>query len=417
MYSNVVITGIGVASSIGVGVETFMDALRKGCSGITSGDEDGLDIAGRIQAFDYEDRLVALNLPEVILLRARKAGRRVPRSAQFSIITALEAWRQAFSGEGGNPPEEINIVVAGHNIVQAYHYGMGEKFKEHPEYVPASYALHFMDTDHVGLLSEVLGIQGEGFTVGGASASGNMGILQAYRHVKYGLCKACIVVGAMADLSPVELQAFRQTGALGGKRFAAEPEKACRPFDVDREGFIYGQGSGCLILESAENAQERGVVPWGEIMGGAACLDGNRLSNPSISGEARAMKEALKAAGSYPEQVEYVNAHATSSVAGDEVEVKALKAVFGSHAAKVWVNATKSLTGHCLYAAGVVEAAAALIQMKNDFLHPNLNLEKAIDDECRFVGLTNRSEICHLALNNAFGFGGINTSIVIRKIE
>ncbi|NKB23932.1 MAG: poly(3-hydroxyalkanoate) depolymerase [Kiritimatiellae bacterium] len=415
MYSNVVITGIGISTSIGRGIEQFTDALQKGVSGITRDDEDGLGIAGRIQSFDYEDRLAGLNLPDAILLRSRKAGRRAPRSAQVSIITALEAWMQAFSGKEGYPSEEIDVIVAGHNIGQQYQYRMAEKFKEHPEYIPANYALHFMDTDHVGILSETLGIQGEGFTVGGASASGNVGIFQAYRHIKYGLCKACVVVGAMADLSPVELQAFRQTGALGGKRFAAEPEKACRPFDADREGFIYGQGSACLILESAKSAQERGIDVWGEIAGGAVCLDGNRLSNPSVSGEARAMKKALEEAGSRPENVEYVNAHATSSVIGDEVEVQALKEIFGSHAANVWVNATKSLTGHCLYAAGVVEAVATLIQMKNGFLHPNLNLKKTIDDECRFAGLTSRAEICHLVLTNAFGFGGINTSIVIKK--
>ena len=127
------------------------------------------------------------------------------------------------------------------------------------------------------------------------------------------------------------------------------------------------------------------------------------------------MQQALKEAGCVPESVNYVNAHATSSVLGDEIEAKALKEVFGRHLAHVWVNATKGLTGHCLYAAGLVESVATLIQMKYGFLHPNLNLDKAIDEACRFVGLTARSEVLHLALSNAFGFGGINTSIVIKS--
>ena len=129
------------------------------------------------------------------------------------------------------------------------------------------------------------------------------------------------------------------------------------------------------------------------------------------------MKQALKEAGCAAESVNYVNAHATSSVMGDEIEVKALKEVFGGHLGHIWVNATKGLTGHCLCAAGLVESAATLIQMKYGFLHPNLNLDKAIDETCRFVGVTARSEVLHLALSNAFGFGGINTSIVIRSLD
>lgn len=417
MFDDVVVTGIGVLTSIGGSIPEFTEALQKGRSGITKSDHDGLGIAGRVQTFDFEKRLEVLTPPEDIYLRARKAGRRVPLSAQASIITALDAWRQAFESRNDYRPEEISVIVAGHNINQGYQYDMSEKFKAHREYVPASYALHFMDTDQVGLLSEVLGIRGEGFTVGAASASGNMGILQAYRQIKHGISKACVVVGAMADLSPIELQAFRQAGALGGKRFAEEPEKACRPFDTDREGFIYGQGSACLILESARGAENRNLAPWGRIAGGAACLDGNRLSNPSVNGEARSMKQALREAGCAAESVNYVNAHATSSVMGDEIEVKALKEVFGGHLGQVWVNATKGLTGHCLHAAGLVESAATLIQMKHGFLHPNLNLDKAIDEACQFVGVTARSEVFHLALSNAFGFGGINTSIVIRSLE
>lgn len=415
MLHDAVITGAGVLTSGGFGIQAFTDNLKAGRSGITRYEEDGLEVAARLQGFNFESSLAQLSLSEAVKTRALRAGRRAPRSAQCSLLTALEAWQQAFDSEQVYPPANVNLLIAGNNINQGYQHGVMSKFLDDPEYVPASYALHFMDTDQIGLLSEVLEIEGEGFTVGGASASGNLAILQACRQIRHGLCDACVVVGAMADLSQVELRAFRHAGALGGNRFALEPEKACRPFDSHREGFIYGQGSACMIVESGENARKRGASVWGRIAGGSACLDGNRSSDPSVEGEVRAMKQALEAAGHSPEQVDYVNAHATSSRLGDEVEVAALKAVFGSRVGEVWVNATKGLIGHCLFAAGVIEVVATLVQMKGGFLHPNLNLDNPIDMECRFVPATAQPARSALALSNAFGFGGINTSIVIEN--
>lgn len=415
MCDDVLVTGIGVLTSAGKGGEAFSNTLRHGHVGITNCSEDGLGVAGRLQGFNFEESVTGLSLPESVRTRALRAGRRSPLSAQASLVTVLEAWQQAFGEAEVYAPEKINLLVAGNNINQAYQRGVMMKYQEDPEYVPASYALHFMDIDQIGLISEVLGVRGEGFTVGGGSASGNMAILQAYRQIKYGVCQACVVVGAMADLSPVELQAFRHAGALGGKRFAAQPEKACRPFDADRDGFIYGQGSACLILESAKQARERGAPVWGQIAGGAACLDGNRSSNPSAAGEVRVMRQALEEAGHAVTEVQYVNAHATSSLLGDEIEVQAIKELFGSYLERVSINATKGLIGHCLYAAGAIEAVATLIQMKGGFLHPNVNLENPIDKECRFIGLTAEAKRTELALNNSYGFGGVNTSIVIKS--
>lgn len=413
MHDDAVVTGIGVLTSAGIGVAAFSTALEMGRVGITGENTDGLGVAGRLLDFSFEKNLAGLNLRESIYSRALKAGRKAPRSAQASLIASLEAWHQAFCGFDSIRPEKINILVAGNNLNQGYQRGIMSKFQTDPEYVPASYALHFLDTDQIGLLSEVIGIRGEGFTVGGASASGNVGILQAYRQIKHGLCDVCLVVGAMADLSPVELQAFRHAGALGGSSFADQPEKACRPFDTRREGFIYGQGSACMVLESAKHARNRGAYIWGRIAGGAACLDGNRSTDPSVDGEAHVMKLALEDANRAPEEIDYVNAHATSSVLGDEVETKALKKALGLHVTHVSVNATKGLTGHCLYAAGVVESVATLIQMKGGFLHPNVNLDSPIDAACHFVGPKAEAKQCRLALSNSFGFGGINTSIVL----
>lgn len=414
MLAEVAVTGLGVFTSVGRGSAAFADALRRGVCGITAGDADGLGVSGRLPAFDLGTVLGGMPLPEPVLGRALKAGRRAPLSQQASVLTALEAWTQAFGGDTSRAAA-ASIIVAGNNVAPGYPYRTRERYASSFGVVPASYALHFLDTDHVGILSEVLGVRGEGFTIGGASASGNMGILQAWRQIRYGIADVCVVVGALTDLSPLELQAFRNTGALGGTRYAAQPEEACRPFDRDREGFIYGQGSACLVLEAASSARARGARVLGHVAGAATCLDANRLSNPSVEGEARAMRLALEQAGLAPDAVDYVNAHATSSLAGDEVEMQAIKEVFGPRVSRVAINATKGVTGHCLHAAGVVEAVATLLQMNGSFLHPNRNLHNPIDEDCGFAGDTAREMEIEVALNNSFGFGGINTAVVLTK--
>jgi malonyl-ACP decarboxylase len=311
----------------------------------------------------------------------------------------------------------LGIVAAGNNLSQNYHYGLLCKFQSTPQYLTPKYAIHYMDTDHVGTLSEIFKIQGEGFTVGGASASGNAAIIKGCQLIQLGILDACVIVGAMADLSPLELQGFYNVGALGGKRFRDQPDKACRPFDKDHEGFIYGQAGGSLILESPDSAQKRNVPPLAEIGGGALVLDGNRLPNPNADGEARAMESALKQAGIKPGEVNYLNAHGTSSPLGDETEIKAVKQVFKESISHLWINSTKGLTGHCLTAAGVIEGIATIIQMKEGFIHPNLNLEHPIDDECKFSRHQSIETSIHTAVNNSFGFGGINTSVIFKKGE
>lgn len=418
MFHRVVATGLGALTSIGGDSEAFTNSLRAGRCGISLEAEDGLGLAGRVSfSTDLVERLSKLDLPPSLADRAQRAGRRAPLSVQAGLLCVLEAWKEAFVDCGKIPLDSIKLIVAGSNMSQGYQHRVHEAYKDRPEYVPASYALHFLDTDHVGVLSEVLELSGEGITVGAASASGNMGILQAWREIRHGIKPCCVVVGAMGDLSPVELQAFRNCGALGGSSFAREPGKACRPFDQRREGFIYGQGSACLVLESLESAETRGASILGEIAGAASCLDSNRSSDPSVNGEARAMGLALEAAECAVESVGYLNAHATSSVLGDRVELDAVKRVFGRRIKNVMINATKGLTGHCLQAAGVVEAAATLIQLRNGFLHPNLNLEQPIDDECQFVGPLACEKRIEVAISNGFGFGGINTSLVIKRFN
>jgi malonyl-ACP decarboxylase len=223
-----------------------------------------------------------------------------------------------------------------------------------------------------------------------------------------------MVVGSLADLSPMEMQGFVNIGGMGGKAFSDEPARACRPFDSAHEGFIYGQGSGCIILESGECARKRKTSILASMPGGAVVLDGNRLSNPNEDGEVRVMEEALRQAGIGYQELDYINAHGTSTPLGDETEIKAIKRVLKERLTQVWVNSTKSMTGHCLYSAGVIEAIASIIQMREGFVHPNLNLEHPIDSECRFSGAVTVPAEIKTAMSNSFGFGGINTSIILK---
>jgi len=414
----VAITGLGVVTAAGQGLAAFGAALEAGQTGIAPCPPDSnapVMYGGLLTAFDLKAGLMTLGEDTAGLYqKALGFARRAPLSVQASVLSAVEAWQQAQLTTRHIDASQVSLVVGGQNLSQGYGYTMQQKYEEAPEYLPPRYGLHFLDTDHVGTLSELLDIHGEGFTVGGASASGNVGLVHGHRLVQWGMAEVCVVVGALFDLSPVESQAFAALGALGGKTIK-EAARACRPFDQQREGFVYGQGSGCLILESETSANARGVRPLAELAGGSLVLDGNRLSDPSPSGEAQAMRKALQMAKLSPSDVAYVNTHGTASILGDMTEIAALKEIFGAELPRVWLNSTKSLTGHCLTAAGAIEAIATILQMNHGFVHPNLNLEQPIDETCRFVGQERQSATIDVALSNSFGFGGINSSIVLKK--
>jgi malonyl-ACP decarboxylase len=242
----VVVTGMGIISAIGQNVKEYEQSLRAGRCGIeTLKSKDGpaisVTMGAEIGEFSLETRLQQFaELPKDLRQNAYYATKRSPSTIQTSLVSALEAWENAQLHSKAISKERLGIVVAGHNLTQQYQYDNYPKFQQTPEYLSPRYPLHFMDTDQVGTLSEIFQILGEGFTIGGASASGNVAIIKGYQLIQLGLVDACLVVGAMADLSPMELQGFYNLGAMGGKRLVNEPKKACRPFDEDHEGFIYG---------------------------------------------------------------------------------------------------------------------------------------------------------------------------------
>ncbi len=419
--NRVVITGMGTVSSIGNNVSTFCNSLRSGKSGIkkTSTTEEpkvSVDIVAKIEDFSFSDFVDRFqNVSEEKCQHAKRLGRRAPFVIQTSIVSALEAWSNARLHDNRPLPERVGLIVAGQNSTQNYQYDLISKFRKNPEYLSPRYALEFLETNQVGVLSELFDIKGEGFTVGGASATGNVGIIKGYQLVRAGLVDVCLVTGVVADLSPMDIQGFINIGAMGGKKYLDQPEKACRPFDSQHEGFIYGQASACIILESGISAEKRGAPFLAEIKGYALNLDSNSAANPSVDGEAKAMLSALNQAGLSVSDVDYINTHGSSSPLGDKTEAEAISKVFKDYTSGLWLNSTKGLTGHCLYSAGVVETIATVEQMRQGFLHPNKNLETPVCNNLQFCSTEAMDYQSNVAMSNSFGFGGINTSIVLKR--
>lgn len=415
------ITGMGIVSAIGHDIAEFCRSLVVGKSGIKRIERSTIPtlpvtIGAEIDGFCFEQMLGQFSdMPENMTQSALHVARRSPFTIQTSVISAFQAWRQAQLDDKLIDPERIGLVIAGHNTTQNYQYSLFSGFQNNPEYLSPRYALQFMDSNQIGVLSEIFNIRGEGFVTGGASASGNVGVIHGTRLIQTGLVDVCLVVGVVADLSPLEMQGFCTIGAMGGKQFHDQAEKACRPFDSLHEGFIYGQASACLVLESANSANDRKVPGLANILGGAINLHATATSQPDIDGEAKAMNTALQQSGLVASEIDYLNTHGSSSPLGDSVEIQAIECVFGDHFPSVRLNATKGLTGHCLYSAGVVEIIASVVQMQKGFIHANINLENPIHAAANFYGATAASQQIYSAMSNSFGFGGINTSIVLQK--
>jgi malonyl-ACP decarboxylase len=410
------VTGMGIVCSVGHDVESVATALRLGACGIRADPwgPDGPPFAATLQGFSLADALSGRRgLPAELLEAAERSVRRAPLPLQAATATALEAWEHAGLHHARLSPERVAVVVAGNNLTGGYAEAQRPSFARCPSHLSGRFALHMLDTDHVGTISEVLGIRGEGFTVGGASASGNLALIQASRLLELDEVDACLVVGALADLSRMELQGMLNLGAMACRGPHDAPAQPGAAFDHAHRGFVVGQASASVILESSVSARRRGAPMLAELAGYGTSLDGNRLAAPSEVGESAAISRALDRAGLAPHQVSYVNTHGSASPLGDATELAALRAALGDSFGKPWINATKALTGHCLGAAGVVEAVATVMQIQGEHVHPNPFLHQPIDREGRFVGKLATPATVRFALSNSFGFGGINTSIVL----
>ncbi|MFM8444712.1 MAG: beta-ketoacyl synthase N-terminal-like domain-containing protein [Methylococcus sp.] len=415
----VLLTGMGVIAANGRDIPEFEKSLKEGISGIRycermPGPPITPAIGAELRPFDLRERVGQYAEPDSPTYRqSLELGLRAPLPVQAAIVASVEAWWRAGLHEVSPHPERIGLVIAGHNTTTRLQWERHEFFQQNPDYLSPRHALRQLDTDHLGTLSQIFDLRGEGYVTGGASASGNIGLIQAVRLLRADVVDACLVCGILADPSPMEWQAFLNLGAMGGQTGEILPAEACRPFDQAHAGFIFGQGSATVVLESSDSARRRGRAGLLELRGGSVILHGSAGSDPSREGEARAMAAALAQSGLRPQEIGYVNSHGTSTPLGDAVELAALKDVFGDAFYQPWINSTKALTGHCLHAAGVVELIATALQVQGGFLHGNPNLVNPIDPAARFCGRSLQRIQVGAALSNSFGFGGINTSLVV----
>ncbi|WP_160138420.1 beta-ketoacyl synthase N-terminal-like domain-containing protein [Chryseobacterium sp. c4a] len=401
----IVVTGIGITSAIGQGKSAFFENLLQGRSAFRVMEREGRQKGTAFIGAEMQE----LILPERF---SKRLIRNTSLSAKAALVTLAEAWEEANLQD--LDPYNIGLVIGGSNFQQRELLQTFESFNNKLPYLKPNYALSFMDTDVCGMCTEQFGIKGRAYSVGGASASGQMALIQAIEAVQSGSLKVCIAIGALMDLSYMELQAFKVANAMGSEVFKNEPQMACRPFDKKHDGFIYGECCGAIVVESKAHAQERSQDSYAQFTGWSIAMDANRNPNPSYEGELHVIKDALKMAKLKAENIDYVSPHGTGSPLGDETE---LKAFIESGLSEACINTTKSIIGHGLSAAGLVEMIALLLQMKEGQLHPSLNLEDPINTHMKWV--KEKAIPCSIknALKLSYGFGGINTAVCVQKIE
>lgn len=403
----VVVTGMGVLAPNGNDLTAFWDALVNGRSGIgpiTRFDPKDHDakIAGELKNFDAT---VALD---------RKDARHNDPFTHYAVHAAMEAVGHAGLDMEKVDPERVGVIwgsgIGGISTHEEQHAVLMRKGpgRISPFYVP------MMICDMApGMISMKLGAKGPNYATVSACASSSNAIGESARKIQYGEAEVMIAGGSEASISPISVAGFASAKAVSTRN--DEPERASRPFDAERDGFVMGEGAGAVILEELEHARRRGAQILGEFLGLGLSADAYHQTAMAPGGEggARAVRIALKDAGLAPEDIEYVNAHGTSTPLGDPQETAALKAVFGAHAHRLAISSTKSMTGHLLGAAGAVESIACVMALREGILPPTINYEHP-DPECDLDYVPNeaRQVKVRYALNNSFGFGGHNVALI-----
>lgn len=376
-------------------------------------------VGGDLSEYDIGAKLSALEaaLEPATYQRLRKLVNKAPWSTKLSMTMSADAWIDAGLAEAGFHERRIAAIVAGHNINFNYQYENRKQYAEEPDWMDGMLALTGLDTDHAGSVSEAFQIKGPTYTMGSACASGNHALRAAVDEIRYHDVDCALVVGAVLDFSPVELHAMALMGAITFESFNDDPERASRPFDTAREGFVPSHGGGVLVLEAWDAAVSRGARIYAEVMAVEANSDGNHLPSPSEEGQTWLMRRLLERCGLRPGDIDFISAHATSTPLGDRTEIASIKNVFGEHAYRLKLNAPKSMLGHTCWAAPVVESVAAILQMRAGKLHPSINVferDPVIDlDVCDGgAPVEHASRYC---MKNSFGFGGINCVSILRN--
>ncbi|XOV79517.1 MAG: beta-ketoacyl synthase N-terminal-like domain-containing protein [Aestuariibacter sp.] len=408
----IVVSGLGITSSIGQGCDVFLASLLNAETAFAPLSRPGRQcLPGQEPAANHIP-FIGAELQELVMPDSIKASsyRTASLSGKVALATAWEAYKDAGLEEMDSG--RLGLLVGGSNFQQRELLTQQAKYANKAEFLRPTYAMGFMDTDVCGLCTEQLGIKGLAFTVGGASASGQLAIIQGIEAVYSGRVDACVVLGALMDLSFWECQGFRAIGAMGSQSFYEQPELASRPFDKNHDGFIFGESCGAVVIETQESAVRRGAAIYAEIRGWAVAMDANRNPDPSADGEIKVITEALKMAKLSASEIDYVNPHGTGSIIGDETELAVLRQTGLNHAA---INTTKSILGHGLSAAGSSELVATILQLKGGKLHPCRNLDNPIADDFNWVTDSAKSQQIKYAIKMSMGFGGVNTAVCLRN--
>ena len=410
MSNRVVVTGIGMVTPLGLDTPSTWAKLINGESGvdvITQYDPALTEtkIAAEVKGFDPTQYI------------DRKEARHMDRFVQLAVVSAMQAIKHAQLKDVAS--EEVGVVV-GVGLG-----GIGTLLKEYNVLQErgadrvSPFLIPMMIPDMAsGQVSIMLGAKGPNFAVSSACSSGSDAIGESYEIIKRGQAVTMITGGAEAVITPIAIAGFNAARALSTSN--AEPKKASRPFDAKRDGFVIGEGAAMMVLESLDHARQRGAAILAEVVGYGATSDAFHVTQPAEGGEggARSMKAALKSAGMKPGEIDYINAHGTSTPLNDKNETMAIKTVFGSDAYRVPISSTKSMTGHLLGAAGALEAAISILALQNGIIPPTINLTNP-DPECDLDYVPNKARQKQLSavLSNVFGFGGHHSSLIFKRFE
>ncbi|WDU48313.1 beta-ketoacyl-ACP synthase II [Taylorella equigenitalis] len=410
MKKRVVITGLGLVTPVGNDLKTSWQNIVAGQSGVTKitrfdASEFSSQIAAEVKGFDPSPYI------------PQKEIKQMDTFIHYGLAASLEAWKDSGLEVTEQNAHRIGAIVSsGIGGLQRIEATQTEFLQKGPRrispfFVPAS-LINLVS----GHLTIKLGITGPSYAIVSACATGVHSIGDAARLIEYGDADVMIAGGAESTVSPLGIGGFAAMKALSTRN--DDPATASRPWDQDRDGFVLGEGAGVVVLEEYEHAVARGAKIYGEFVGYGMSSDAHHITAPSKQGPALGIRNALKNAGINPEQIDYVNAHGTSTPLGDKNETEALKIALGDHAYKTVVNSTKSMTGHLLGAAGGIETVFATLAVRDQVSPPTINIFNQ-DPECDLDYCPNEARDLKIdyALSNSFGFGGTNCSIVIKRFE
>ncbi len=410
--SKVVVTGIGVLSPIGLNKGEFWASLAAGKSGISAVESFDVSqypsqIAGEIKDFDpagYMDK---------------REAKKVDRFTHLGVAAALQAWDDAGLESADVDREKIGVLIgSGIGGIQTIEQQLKVLFEKGPRRVSPFLVPAMIANMASGYVSMLLNLKGPNSTVVTACATSTHAVGDACHIIKRGDAEIMLAGGAEATISDLAFSGFCAARALSTRN--DQPAKASRPFDKERDGFVIGEGAGVVVLETLEHARARGAVIYGEIAGYGMSGDAYHMTAPDPQGQGAllSMQRALDSAGVRPEEIDYINAHGTSTEYNDKIETLAIKRLFGDHAYKMAVSSTKSMIGHLLGAAGVVELIATLLSMGNQVVHPTINYEHP-DQECDLNYVPNKAveRKVDLAISNSFGFGGTNGTLTVKRLS